>query len=162
MSDVLARMNQIADQTRAENVELVKDLRSAAIENANLTVKYLFAVNGGAAVAMLGFVGAVASQGRVSSGVIKALSKPLESFATGVTVAVTVMLVAYAANGFFAAAASNELTERTMKSRIQYWTGSGCTVLGYLLATWSLFLFLGGIGKVVMAMQSFEFNNPSF
>jgi hypothetical protein len=66
MSDRFAELKSNLKEraTRADDAhhDLVKELRTAAIENGNLAVKYLFAVNGGSAIAILGFVGGLGSE----------------------------------------------------------------------------------------------------
>lgn len=67
----------------------------ATIESGQLALRTAVLVNGGAAVAVLGFIGAFASKDKIGVTELTAVARSLIWFAFGVLAAVTAMVVAY-------------------------------------------------------------------
>ena len=68
----------------------------AAIENANLAMRTAVLINGGAAISVLAFAGALASQGKFA--VLTQVASSLLWFALGAVAATIAMMFAYATN----------------------------------------------------------------
>ncbi len=78
------------------NSEALQNFNKAAIESANIAIRSLLLVNGGASVALLAFVGAVESgNSEINS---RVLVEPIRWFAFGVGAAVLTALFAYLVN----------------------------------------------------------------
>jgi hypothetical protein len=159
---------QREDRQRAEDArnELLQQLRAAALENANLAVRYLFTVNGGAAIAILGFVGALAGQGKIAQVSVVKLTSPLYFFAIGVAASVCIMLLAYMANSAFAEAARVNAHEywgdrKMLTPKFYNRLGYSAAAVGVVTAVGSLGLFLGGLFVAVDAMRDIQFNSLS-
>lgn len=70
----------------------------AAGEAANIALRAAILVNGGAAIALLAFIGSLAAQGRVANQEIEAVANSLLRFAGGVAMALLATLLAYLVN----------------------------------------------------------------
>ena len=134
---------------------------SAAIEGANLALRTAMIVNGGAAISVLAFIGALASRDKVSITAITQTASTLIWFASGVALATLSMGLAYFTN---LAVAGSSFTQQktfvqpfiqdTVKSRryrrwaeISRWSA----VVG---AVASLMLFVCGMLAVKCAIGS--------
>jgi hypothetical protein len=90
---------QDAQRAHDRRADFVEETNRAAIENANLTLRYAVLINGGAAVAVLGFVGGLAAQGRVKLGSqLLDVGSSLTWFAAGVALATLAMGFSYFTN----------------------------------------------------------------
>ena len=107
----LERAQAVHDRIDAYSIEINK----GAMEAGNLALRYVLLINGGAAIAVLGFVGSLASQGRVSIGPdLNELASTLTYFAAGVVLGALGMGTAYLTN-FCAAGHASRLKKN--------WTG---------------------------------------
>lgn len=89
--------------------DFAQQANRSAVENANLAIRLAVLINGGAAVAVLGFIGALASQGRLKLGAdLVSVSSSLTWFAIGVALATLAMGFSYFTNYGLAAHASNQ------------------------------------------------------
>jgi len=85
------RAHDLNRQTSAE-------FSKAALESANLAIRALTLVNGGAVVALLAFVGALEASETSNSAKIDGLVAPLLAFALGIGCSVVAATVAYLVN----------------------------------------------------------------
>jgi hypothetical protein len=128
----------------------------ATIESGNLALRYAVLINGGAAIAILGFISALAGQGKVSVGPnLTPIAFPLTYFALGVAAATLGMGFTYFANLSITYLANSlqriwkhpysEATESTAQwlKRAEF-----CRWTAVLLATASLGLFIWGMLSV--------------
>jgi hypothetical protein len=79
----------------------------AAIETANLSLRTLVVINGGAAIAVLTFLGGVASKEKIDFAKVGVVAGTLKWFAFGVALAVLAMALSYLTNFAMAAIASS-------------------------------------------------------
>ena len=137
----------------------------AAIENANLALRYALLINGGAAVAVLGFIGALAGRdhaseaGHISSKLAEAAST-LIWFASGVTCAAVAMGFAYLTNYSIAGQATfmekireHPWVKHTVVSQRWWWIAFGCHLLAIALLIASIVLFVTGMIAVKDAIS---------
>jgi hypothetical protein len=78
--------------------EFGKAINIAAIENANLALRYVLLINGGAAVAVLGFIGALVGRVALSGVILPKIADAASSltwFGAGVAAAALAMGFAY-------------------------------------------------------------------
>ena len=87
--------------------EFWKQSNQAAIDSGTLAIKTAFLINGGAAVAMLAFMGTIGGQGRISDGDLHILASCLIWFASGVAFAGISTAAAYFTNLYTAAGSSS-------------------------------------------------------
>ncbi len=78
------------------NIEQLRNFNTAAIDAANIAIRSLLLINGGASVALLAFVGAVESGNRELNSEV--LAEPIRQFALGVGLAVVTAILAYLVN----------------------------------------------------------------
>lgn len=82
-----------------ETAEFFQSINEQTIASSNLAMRTLVAINGGAAVAILAFVGSIAGKAEHCSGVeLSRLTAPLIWFGFGVTSALASMMLAYLTN----------------------------------------------------------------
>jgi hypothetical protein len=79
----------------------------SAVESANLTLRTLVLINGGAAIAVLTFLGGLASKDKVDFGQVGIVAGTIKWFAFGVAFAVFSMAIAYLTNYATAGIASS-------------------------------------------------------
>jgi hypothetical protein len=85
-----------------------KQTNQAAIDSGSLAIKTAFLINGGAAVAMLTFIGGLVGQGRIGDTDLHSLSNSLMWFAAGVAFAAASTGAAYFTNFYTAASSSSK------------------------------------------------------
>lgn len=95
-----ARREEMEHAKRAHdlNRQMSNLCRSAAVDSANIAIRALLLINGGAVVALLAFVGAIASSDVGNAVKIEELVTPIFSFAFGVGCAAIAALLAYIVN----------------------------------------------------------------
>ncbi|MFC6642911.1 MULTISPECIES: hypothetical protein [Sulfitobacter] len=82
-----------------KHYEFGKAVNEQVIDNSNIVLRTLLFINGGAAVAMLGFIGSiVGSEGAQQSSDIAGLTLPLIWFGWGIVAVVVAMVFAYFTN----------------------------------------------------------------
>jgi hypothetical protein len=82
---------------------------AAAIKSGEEAIKALILINGGSSVAMLAFVGALASKDQYTSEQLRVLANPLIYFASGVGLAGLASIMAYLSNRAIAAVSLSRL-----------------------------------------------------
>jgi hypothetical protein len=75
-------------------------VNQATIESANLALRTLIVINGGAAIAVLAFLGAIASKDKIDFAKVGDVANTLRCFAIGVALALVGMALAYLTNYF--------------------------------------------------------------
>lgn len=90
------RFDAIAQRVHDRNFDAQQSASEAAINHANFALRTLVIINGGAAVALLAFIGSLVSNtdGQFSSK-LSAISEPLVSFSWGVASATLAIAFAY-------------------------------------------------------------------
>ena len=122
-------MNDCPDDLRREDAKRAHDAErefwklnnEAAINSGILAVRTAFLVNGGAAVAMLTFIGGMVAQGKIDDADLHGLASNLMWFAFGVALAAVATAFAYFVN--LATAEGSASKERIWESPIFRDTG---------------------------------------
>jgi hypothetical protein len=128
-----------------QDYDYFKSMNEQTIATSNAVLRSLILINGGAAVAVLAFVGSIAGTDTFNvAGKVANLTTPLIWFGWGVAVAVLSMILAYFTHYFTAAYAQAEPPAHKLP---------GCLktifhLLGLLAAFGSLALFLVGMYEV--------------
>ena len=130
-------------------------LNDAAVTGGDKALQALMYINGGAAIAMLGFVGAFAGREKIDLGSIARLAPGLAYFAFGVAFAVGAMGTAYFVNLARAEAFGHDThtfehpycTEQEVALRLRTWAYR-IQFLAFVLGVCSLWSFLFGAFSV--------------
>jgi hypothetical protein len=144
----------------------------AALDAANLALRTLVLINGGAAVAILAFLGAIASKDKIDLEQVSHVANTLRFYAVGVAFGVAAMALAYLTNYFMASVenAKDRMWEHPFvrdneKSRQMMRVNRVFHVLSFLLAFTSLSLFIVGMwttsNKVTHLIQSRSVSRPA-
>ncbi|HVH73473.1 MAG TPA: hypothetical protein VM755_01020 [Stellaceae bacterium] len=148
-----------AERAHDRNWEHVKFLNEAAAKDARESVKLLLAINGGAAIALLAFAGALIARSTVQKQEVILVLGNLSWFAAGVSAAAVAGALAYFTNFFYAAMAAlrtarweEPFIEETRRSNRWKHVALVCHFLGVAAAVVSLGLFLAGLFEVKSAM----------
>jgi hypothetical protein len=143
---------------------------TAAVESSHLTLRMALLINGGAAVAVLAFIGGLVAQGRLQAG--PSLSRVAESlvlFALGVAVATLAQGGAYVTNALVVRARlSRDLIpqrpwfQENDKSNRYWWLAEWARWIGIILAFGSWSLFIAGALSTWTAVKKLDLgSNPS-
>ncbi len=137
-----------------QDYEYFKRMDEQTIASSNAVLRSLILVNGGAAVAVLAFVGSLAGNEKIeASEGLAALTYPLVWFGWGVAIAVASMILAYFTHYFTAAYAQAEPPAHKLPERLR----AVFHFFGILTALGSLIFFLIGMyevrGSVLAAFQ---------
>jgi hypothetical protein len=100
-----------AERAHDQNAEFVKDVNLAVIKNADSAVKALILINGGAAISVLTFVGALATKDRISTSDLSIIAASLLWFALGLVTTALTACFAYLTN--YAAVGSAAAMQKT-------------------------------------------------
>jgi hypothetical protein len=145
------------DAKRAHDAakEFTHSLNVAAIDSGTTAVKTALLINGGATVALLGFIGALASKDKVTFTQITPLAHNLMWFAYGVASAATATAFAYFTNYFTAAVTTSKVFIWTHpyvssgpRTKLFTYLTAGSHILSVLSAIISLVLFIMGMNAV--------------
>jgi hypothetical protein len=124
----------------------------AAMDGASLALRTLIVINGGAAIAILTFLGGVASKDKSDFTKVGAVADTIQYFAIGVALALVGMALAYFTNYFMAAVegAKRRIWEHpylkeTPRSKQLRKLNIGFHVAAFLAASVSLILFVVGM-----------------
>ncbi|MFV0297153.1 MAG: hypothetical protein ACK5JT_13655 [Hyphomicrobiaceae bacterium] len=149
---------EMAVRSHDRSHALYVDTRKAAIESATVAMRAMILVNGGAVIALLGFLAAL-EQGNGEDIQISALVTPLEWFAWGVFYAVVTTAIAYLVNMLDSdLIASNRHTwehpfiEDGKGTRRLTWSRTILHVIALGLAGASLFSFGKGVVTISAAI----------
>lgn len=89
-----------AERAHDKNTEFFHHVNKAAIDASYIALRTAVLINGGAAVAVLAFLGSLASSDKVQFGQISQMASSLKLFAWGVASAAFAMVTAYLTNYF--------------------------------------------------------------
>jgi hypothetical protein len=153
---------ELALRAHEENRQRQTDARKAAIDSANVAIRALLLVNGGAVVALLAFIGAMEA-GESAAISLDSLVEPVWFFAIGTGLSAVVSALAYLVNMFDSDIISSvKLTWQhpyVEKKPVAWWLFRSRTVvfcIAFLLAVGSLVSFFLGIWSVTSAIQHLE------
>jgi hypothetical protein len=135
-----------------KSIEFHTYVNQAAIDGANLALRTLIIINGGAAVAVLAFIGAVASKDKIDLTQIGLVAHTLRYFAAGVACAAAAMALAYFTH-FFAAGVEGRkektfeapYVRETPRSKMMARINLAFHVLAFVSGALSLTLFIVGM-----------------
>lgn len=149
----LRRHDAHREHDRLEN--FFNSVNSASIKAGELTLRMAMLINGGAAVAMLAFIGGLISKDKIGVGQLERVGSSLTWFAGGVAFAVAGVALSYFTNFFLASVASSQIKKweppylepgaNTFLYRLLNKAFHIATVIAGLV---SLALFVGGILSV--------------
>jgi hypothetical protein len=124
----------------------------AAIDGANMALRTLIVINGGAAIAILTFLGGVAAKDKIDFTKVGAVADTIRYFAIGVALALVGMALSYFTNYFMAAVEGRKLRiwehpylEDTQSSLRMKRLNRVFHVAAFLAAFASLVLFVSGM-----------------
>ena len=150
---------ELALRAHEENRQMQTDARKAAIDSANVAIRALLLVNGGAVVALLAFIGAMEA-GQSDAVSIDPLVKPVWFFAIGTGLSATISASAYFVNVFDSDILSSvKLTWQhpyVEKKPVARWLSRLRTVafcMAVLCAVGSLVFFFVGVSSVTSAIK---------
>lgn len=136
-----------------DSFEFGKSVNEQAIVASNIVLRTLIFIHGGAAIALLAFIGNVAGNESLNlNGKISGLSQPLIWFGWGVALTVIAMSSAYFTHYLTVGHSFAEAGSRSEK-----WFGcwkTGCHILAVFSALGSLTLFLYGMYEVRFAIMT--------
>lgn len=141
-----------------DRIEVYKHMNEKNIEASVSFFRTVFLMNGGAAIAVLGFVASMAKENQAFSGLISGVAHALMMFAWGVVASASGIAVIYL-TGYFALAALNAEGERYHRVWILL-NGLG-HVLGIAIAVVCVVLFAYGAAAVKEAIVTAAVSAPS-
>lgn len=144
-----------AERAHDRESEFGRQNNEAAISTGTLLVRTAILINGGAAVAILGFMGALVGKGGIDANGLGQVAGGLTWFSCGVALAAFAMAIGYVVN-YLTAAISNS-RKRTWEhpyvvdgrhTRIYLWIRAALLLLAVIVAVFSLLAFIGGTLEV--------------
>jgi hypothetical protein len=155
---------QDAQRAHDKNHEFAIKTNESAVNSANLALRTAVLINGGAAIALLAFIGGLVSNGKLPVGdQLVRVTSPLVYFATGVALATLAMALAYFTNYSAVSAATNmkriwqhPFLEATPASKRWHKIYIGCIIVAVIIAFASLFAFVFGMIEVRNAISSLQ------
>jgi hypothetical protein len=154
---------------RAHDVsnEFARGANQAAISSGQEAIKALVLINGGSCVAMLAFIGTLASKSLLTSAQITQVIRPLFFFGGGIAAAMVAAGAAYLTNLMIAGSVSRRnfnydhpFVHPTPASRRHYYAGEVFRYVALLSAFCAIAGFIWGLFQVQRAFQIFA--APSF
>jgi hypothetical protein len=146
-NSLAAEVQRQAERAADKNQECFKQVNQAAIDASTFAVKTLVLINGGAAVALLAFIGALVRDDKASVSVIAAT---LVWFAVGVATGAGSAMVAYCTH--YSTSVSTALIHDRWQYQLWRWLAVGFQMFGALLALASLVMFIIGMLAVRSAL----------
>ncbi|WP_334151570.1 hypothetical protein [Hyphomicrobium sp.] len=147
------RNQRQAERAHDKLDDFCTEVNAATVQSGQLALRMAMLINGGAAVAVLAFLGALSSS--VGMEQVSRLASTIEWFAWGVGVAVAGMGAAYFTNYCHTSLANSlvrtwehPFTVPTRSSKIWDWTGNVFHVLAIAAGVGSLILFIMGMCEV--------------
>jgi hypothetical protein len=127
-------------------------VNQATIESANIALKTLIVINGGAAIAVLTFLGGVASKDKIDFAAVAPVAMTIRYFAIGVALTLAAMAFSYLTNYFMAGVEVSRQKTYTRPYVIdgantdnQKWWNNLFHILSFGSALASLLLFVIGM-----------------
>jgi hypothetical protein len=150
-----------AERAHDDEKEFGAKANDAATKAAEEAIRAAILINGGSSVAMLAFIGSVASKDWLSPVQLAALTKPLLFFGFGVAAAVIGSAMAYFTNLMIAGSSIRRRREyqqpflRITPSSRRHWIwGEVFRWLGIVAVTGSIVLFIAGLFQASSAFNS--------
>jgi hypothetical protein len=155
----------IANRIHDQSWEYSQKLTEAAINNGNAAIRIILLINGGAALALLAFVGSLISSDGSFASKLPALTTPLLWFAGGAALCAVTMVFAYLTNTFYACG-SRSMPRRydhpfvfnTPQSDRWYWWAKWCQYLAFAVTIFALVFYIVGMFQVRDAIN--HLNDP--
>jgi hypothetical protein len=148
----LERKTRAAERGHDVENEIGVKLGEAAVRDAQEAIRAALLINGGAAIAILAFMGAMASKGGVSLIELRGIAKSLYCFTGGVATAAVTAACAYFTNSAYAEARfardrtwEHPYLEKTSRSERFFKIGRRFHYAGLALAILSLIAFVVGV-----------------
>lgn len=148
-----------AERAYDNNNEFVRGSNEAAINNANYALRTLVLINGGAAVAILAFIGSLVSGSDTFGSHLTELASPLMWFAWGVALATIGVGLAYVTNYCITGSAAHKtyhnehpFVRETKASKRWFWAGTVFQILAMAAAIASLVMFVLGMYEIRAAI----------
>lgn len=146
----------LAERAHDKESDFMDRVNEAAMSNADQVLRTLVIINGGAAIAMLAFIGSlISADGAKFASKLPAVATPILWFVWGVAIATFAIGLAYLTN--YCMATSTALKEHhyekpfirnTLGSKIWIWFGIGFQLLAILSAFVSLGCFIWGMTEI--------------
>jgi hypothetical protein len=149
MSNTPPDVRRDAERAHDKQTEFFNQVNKATIDTSFLALRTSVLINGAAAVAVLAFLGSLASSDKVPLTQLASIANSLKSFAWGVVAAALAMLSAYLTN--YTITCRLVTQERTFKYPYLKNTGWSVfwTILSLIFLVISFFLGLGSIAFFV-------------
>ncbi|RTE92453.1 hypothetical protein [Bradyrhizobium sp. LVM 105] len=156
----LALRVRLAEREHDKETEFGRKANEAAVKAAEEAIKAVILINGGSSVAMLAFIGTVASKDLISPEHLTQVIKPLLFFGSGVAAAVMAAAAAYFTN-LMIAGTSNRMSRNyeepflrdTASSKRHRVAGECFRYLGVLAMTVAIGFFVSGLVKAKAAFE---------
>lgn len=138
---------------------MISDFNKAAVDGANIALKGLLVVNGGAVIALLGFLASLASSQGGLGLLVPAVAKPLVLFAWGAALSVLASAGAYLTNYMYCSSVADWtlsfshpfIAETASSKRWSFW-GKIVHVITFLVGLASVAMMGLGINAVGTAL----------
>lgn len=137
----------VAERHHELEWQFVANSNEAAISNANVALRTLIIVNGGAAITMLAFAGNLVSSDKYAAPQLVALTAPLWWFAWGIAIAVGSMMLAYLTNYSI----TSSVASRTHQYEHPYVESNRQS------RTWQIIALIFNIAAIITALGSLSF-----
>jgi hypothetical protein len=153
--------NQRAAERQHDRIDdLGKRLTEASTRDAQEGIKVVLLVNSGAAVAILAFIGTLASRSGITLANVKAITSSLYWFSGGIISSVVTAVFAYLSNSLYAGHLSamdkvweHPYVRENVKSRRMLRWAKGFNWAGLILAIAGLGLFIRGVYVAAHAIE---------
>ncbi|MEM7212391.1 MAG: hypothetical protein AAF479_10945 [Pseudomonadota bacterium] len=147
---------EMANNAHKNAYEAANKSNLAQIENANIALKSIFLLNGGAAVAMIAFLGSAVGTDNLPDGIrLSLVFAPIVYFGWGVALAAIATVIAYSANSCITRSLygydldwTHPYVHENDESRLYKKWGEGLIVIGFLTVLASIALFTIGVYEV--------------
>jgi hypothetical protein len=152
-----------AERAHDQAANAAEQYREATVRAGQEAMKVALLINGGAAVAVLAFVGGLATRTGISLGELKAVTHSLYWFAGGVVSAAITAGCGFFASDLYAGSMHHQdrswehpYLSHNEKSKMLYNLGWWCSLGGTVLAGISLVLFVVGIWVASTTIANFS------
>ncbi len=144
-----------AERAHDRETKLEDMFNENADRHAQAVIRIILVLNGGAAIALLAFVGALASRSTILLLEVGGISRHISRFIFGVIASSVAAMLAYATNFAYTASARFRVNNwewpyvaETHRSRLLLYTGWAIHLLGILCAMAGLGFFIYGAHKI--------------
>lgn len=159
--ETLDLLIKTAERAHDDELAFGTKANEAAVKNAEEAIKAALLVNGGSCIAMLAFVGTLASRDALSSAQLSEIVRPLLYFGAGVAAAVVASAAAYFTNLYLANASAHRersyvepFIRPTSQSKRRGRAAEFFRWIGIIAVTASIACFIGGLVTAKGAFQN--------